>query len=385
MKHKVLKVFFGIIILMISCQKQESVSSIDTDSNIENAYNKQKTASLNKEINYIPNWSEKQEYQGEIYVPLQADKKIYPIIDGHKLKSINDDLWLRGVYKKDNWEFTIMKVFPENPNNKFKAGIVVYEDFLSGNLSYREYADSKFLIKKKVLKQSNALKKISSNPMDEQPPCKQVYVQVCAGEGAEMACDTRLMVICENDGETPNPPNPSNPSNPPPLGGIGSPPLSGAEMAALASLEQQYKSRMSAEELNIYNNMSLKNKFAYLTNAKQAEETARSRYPASTLYNGKGDAFRHAYFHALNSITIGSELSTKLGDAHELGSDLTEKAMDLYNNAFGRSYLQNAGPGESPSDFVSRSLSNGSLRYLSPLGINNTVIPNVTKLIPTNQ
>lgn len=142
---------------------------------------------------------------------------------------------------------------------------------------------------------------------------------------------------------------------------------------------------MSAEEFTIYHHMSLKNRFTYLTNAKQAEETARAKYPASSLYNGKGDAFRHAYFHALNSITIGSELSLKLGNAHEIGSDLTEKAIDLYNNAFGRSYLQTSNVGESALDFVSRSLSNGSLLYLYNLGINDTVIPNVTQLIPTNQ
>lgn len=75
---------------------------------------------------------------------------------------------------------------------------------------------------------------MSGDPMDEQSSCKQVYVQICAGEGAEMSCDTRLMVICENDGETPNPSNPSNPSNPPTFGGIGSSPLSSPEMAALA-------------------------------------------------------------------------------------------------------------------------------------------------------
>jgi len=161
--------------------------------------------------------------------------------------------------------------------------------------------------------------------------------------------------------------------------------LSAEEMAELANLEQQYRTRMEPEELAIYEKMSSKNKFAYLTNAKQAEETAISKFPANTLYNGKGDAFRHAFFHALNSITIGKDLSKQLGDAHETRSDPTEKSMDLHNNAVGREFLQNSKVGESPAEFISRSLTEGTLRYLTPLGMNNTVIPNVTKLVPTNQ
>ncbi|WP_051959923.1 DUF6973 domain-containing protein [Sphingobacterium sp. ML3W] len=161
--------------------------------------------------------------------------------------------------------------------------------------------------------------------------------------------------------------------------------LSITEMVEFANLELEYRSRMGTEELAIYEKMSTKNKFAYLTNAKQAEQTAKAKFSSSTLYNGKGDAFRHAYFHALNSITIGSELSKKLGDAHEIGAPSLEKEMDLYNNALGRSYLQNSHVGESPQEFISRSITGGDLKYLSPLGLNGVVIPNVTKLIPTNK
>lgn len=161
--------------------------------------------------------------------------------------------------------------------------------------------------------------------------------------------------------------------------------LTASERVAFANLEIEYRSRMGAEELAIYEKMSAKNKFAYLTNAKQAETAAKAKFSSSTLYNGKGDAFRHAYFHALNSITIGPELSKKLGDAHEIGAPPLEKQMDIFNNDVGRNYLQNSNVGESPQEFISRSLLGGGLRYLSPLGLNGVVIPNVTKLIATNK
>ncbi|WP_153846939.1 hypothetical protein [Sphingobacterium paramultivorum] len=53
-----------------------------------------------------------------------------------------------------------------------------------------------------------------------------MYVQICAGDAPYTYCETRLMVICQNDDDGPNPnnPNPNNPpSTPPPFGGIGDP------------------------------------------------------------------------------------------------------------------------------------------------------------------
>ena len=159
------------------------------------------------------------------------------------------------------------------------------------------------------------------------------------------------------------------------------------QRAQLLTLENDYKGRMSPQELSIYNSMSLNNKFSYLTNAYAAEVTAMSLFPGSQL-NRKADAFRHALFHASNSVTIGITLSTGLGNAHEANAPadrLMDKQMDLHNNAFGRTFLKERGPNERAGVFILNAIDNGDLMYLSPLTTSGGIIPEVTKLIPTNQ
>lgn len=214
MKAKILQMLFCLIIFM-GCSRNDSDIALQ-ENGIKESFTHQNSSRTDKEISYIPLWSAQKEYNGEMYIPLQTNKKIYPIIDGQKLPSINDDIWLRAVYKQDKWEFTILKVFPKDPKDKFKSGTVIFEDFKNGNFSYRDYSDSKFLINTKDPKKGAKQTKSSGNPMDEQPACKEVLVQVCAGDGPDMYCSLRLMVICENEGGTPNP---GDPSTPPPLGG----------------------------------------------------------------------------------------------------------------------------------------------------------------------
>lgn len=53
-----------------------------------------------------------------------------------------------------------------------------------------------------------------------------------------------------------------------------------------------------------------------MRNAWIATKAAQSWYLES-LFNGKGDAFRHAYFIALNAADLGTDLTRRLSEAHE--------------------------------------------------------------------
>ncbi len=75
------------------------------------------------------------------------------------------------------------------------------------------------------------------------------------------------------------------------------------------------------------------------TNADTAGATARENYPADTLHNGIGDAFRHCYWNALMTISIGRNQAKKIADLHEDNNTtgpLAEREMDLKNNEIGR-------------------------------------------------
>ncbi|UJR28970.1 hypothetical protein I4U23_010188 [Adineta vaga] len=75
------------------------------------------------------------------------------------------------------------------------------------------------------------------------------------------------------------------------------------------------------------------------TDADNAAAAARESYPADTLHNGIGDAFRHCYWNALMTLSIGRNQAKKVADLHEDNNTtgpLTEREMDLRNNEIGR-------------------------------------------------
>ncbi|WP_143080501.1 DUF6973 domain-containing protein [Algoriella xinjiangensis] len=157
--------------------------------------------------------------------------------------------------------------------------------------------------------------------------------------------------------------------------------------------QYDYKSQMSTEELNIFNTLSPQSQFKYLKNAYNALNKAASLYPYST-HNGKGDAFRHAYFNTLNVISIGKYYTEKLTTAHEnrppnYAFAFKETNMDLFNNNVGRNYgdLILAGNSSSAENLIKLALQNGELMYLTPLGNDNcpTCANDISKLTPTNQ
>jgi hypothetical protein len=72
----------------------------------------------------------------------------------------------------------------------------------------------------------------------------------------------------------------------------------------------------------------------------------------SPPHNNAADAFRHALWNAKMKASIGEELAKKFGDAHEESPDNPplEKAMDLHNNARGRSIPVTDSSGDAVTD-----------------------------------
>lgn len=71
--------------------------------------------------------------------------------------------------------------------------------------------------------------------------------------------------------------------------------------------------------------------------ADDALARAKKKFDASTLYQGKGDAYRHCYWSARMTIDMGESQAKGFGDRHESESSGADKSMDLANNATGRS------------------------------------------------
>ncbi len=116
-------------------------------------------------------------------------------------------------------------------------------------------------------------------------------------------------------------------------------------------------------------------------------------------HNGKQDAFRHAFFQAINTRDVmprfpitASMIVRMFSDAHESDvppSQELEKTMDLFNNEIGINYCWNCVSGVTSSnsirDAILTRLNNGELRYLKPLDANDNIIQGTTVILPTNQ
>ncbi len=75
---------------------------------------------------------------------------------------------------------------------------------------------------------------------------------------------------------------------------------------------------------------------------KTAESKAKELYDGDSLWQYNGDAFRHAYWNALMTKSIGKKYAEKFATAHESTSpDGLDKTMDLTNNRIGRDYGEN--------------------------------------------
>lgn len=119
-------------------------------------------------------------------------------------------------------------------------------------------------------------------------------------------------------------------------------------------------------------------------NKTKAELETERLFPTGGL-NDKADAFRHAFFNAMNERDCGKDpislasVAKKFSDAHESevpNQLLLEKQMDLWNNSIGHSLGDVMFPLlTSDSDLslaVMQKLLNGELKYLAPLDFNQS-------------
>ena len=75
----------------------------------------------------------------------------------------------------------------------------------------------------------------------------------------------------------------------------------------------------------------------FYRNAARARALSQQLYPADTPVGNRQDAFRHAYWSALNAYEQGESLARQFGNAHEEedNQEEDERDRDLYNNNYG--------------------------------------------------
>lgn len=160
----------------------------------------------------------------------------------------------------------------------------------------------------------------------------------------------------------------------------------------LLIFEQDYKNRMSVTEKQIYESLSRIKQLSYLANAQFATWKAEELFPNwEDQYNGKGDAFRHAYWNAANVNDLGYTLTENLTTAHEdkppsYTYSNKEQQMDLFNNQVGRDRWNWPLDGyNSLEESILDAVNSGALRYLNNLDPIDNKATNLSQLIPTNQ
>jgi hypothetical protein len=140
---------------------------------------------------------------------------------------------------------------------------------------------------------------------------------------------------------------------------------------------EDYRDLTQAEKslINLYPQAA----YQIYLNKQKAFDMATERMGLSGGLNDKKDAFRHAFFNAMNERDCGDDqnlnsIAKKFADAHESEVPtelLKEKEMDLWNNEVGLNIGDVMFPvfisDESLADDVMEKILDGSLKYLSPL------------------
>lgn len=108
--------------------------------------------------------------------------------------------------------------------------------------------------------------------------------------------------------------------------------------------------------------------FDVYLNAQTAKASTDSKFEGQNLdfHLDCVDAYRHAYWNALNTISLGRELAAEFGDAHECNGSINDAKMDYFNNEIGRRIgsLWNEAPNAALEDNICSHLEQGLLRVL---------------------
>jgi len=104
-------------------------------------------------------------------------------------------------------------------------------------------------------------------------------------------------------------------------------------------------------------------------NSKAAQSMTEERFAGQGMDNHLdcADAFRHAFFNALNAIDVGEDIALLFSDAHECGGTDNDANMDYHNNSEGHKIginFPNVGPNVI-ADRVCDYLEGGQLKILT--------------------
>lgn len=101
--------------------------------------------------------------------------------------------------------------------------------------------------------------------------------------------------------------------------------------------------------------------------------------------NGKPDAFRHAFYQAINTVVDRKYMVGLFATAHESEGPLiwqVETAMDLFNNEVGMDLIEFSHPNMSDINQIANEvislLNSGELVYIAPIDYSDYVVPNST-------
>jgi RHS repeat-associated protein len=100
--------------------------------------------------------------------------------------------------------------------------------------------------------------------------------------------------------------------------------------------------------------------------ASDALAEAQKRFPADSLHNGVGDAWRHCYWSCEMAKAIGQKCAKIIGDIDEDAGDRegqpkNEREMDEHNNSVGRGFALQSG---NCADLCQQALKDGKLKTL---------------------
>jgi len=120
----------------------------------------------------------------------------------------------------------------------------------------------------------------------------------------------------------------------------------------------------------------------FRSNAQTSKNATWERFPdiktpqnPNPYLNTKADAFRHAYWMALNTISESESLAREYGIAHESETPTLlyqEKDMDLFNNEVGIEIGKAYTDLSSLADYIYGKILEGKMKYLYPLDYNQS-------------
>ncbi len=313
---------------------------------------------------------------------------------GYFVRSIPDENWYKKLGLKSDFSKMSGKIFVYNLKGKLISKAILVDGLLAGNVSQHQQASSENIKSNSWGYDENGLFSVTVYGYRRHNSWSDLIALAIFDSGNDLGISLGNSYV---------PFNPFDPSyyygsatGGGAIVGYGSDPdlnpLNYPENVEILLFETDYRSRMSVEELEIFDTMDRTKQLQYLYNAKLASEWAESRFP-NTVHNGNGDAFRHAFFSGMNVKILGLSLTKQLADAHELNpSPLLEIQMDLFNNQVGRDqYLHLKGLGLEGHFFkemllisLLQKIQNGDLRKINPLDASGNVINGVSVLIPTN-